>query len=85
VTVKVTAVMLAGSIASLKVAAKLLLNATPLAPLAGLVELTVGTVGFGKSTMLSPQAATVAARRSANRLVKREKRVRAMELSLVQV
>ena len=42
--VKVVEVMLAGSIASLKVAAKPLLMAMPLAPPAGLVALTVGPV-----------------------------------------
>ena len=60
---KVAAVMLAGSIASLKVAAKPLLIATPLAPFAGLVELTVGP-DEGAVGPLSPQPAMAAARTS---------------------
>jgi hypothetical protein len=44
IKVKVVAVIVAGSIPSLKVAVTLLLRATPVARSAGLVELTVGAV-----------------------------------------
>src|SRR5437879_5230504 len=63
VSVKVAAVMLAGSIASLKVAAKPVLIATPVAPFGGLVELSVGPEA-GAPPPLLPQPAMAAAKKS---------------------